>query len=605
MDDVRASPGMAVPSGERLYLGSPIRARIARRAVLVGLLAAAGAVALTLSSDHVRYGWGDALFLADAIAGFAAAGAYWVVRRPASMLGAVLMATSAAWALVALQSADGSLAFSLGVLAEWPVTVATFFALLAFPSGRLTALLDRATVVLVGAVGAVPILLTVLLLPVAAAGQPPAECSAACPPNALQVGSISSASLADIDRAASVGAAVAGALVCFELVRRIRAGTRPRRRALLWIGLVGVPYAALYALRELTAFAVDAPADVVETVRWGLAGIQLLLPWAFVASLLHSEAFAGGVLERLVAGLERHPDADEWQRAVAQELDDPSLRIAVWSDDAGCYLGIHGAPAQPDEREGGWTRIDDHNGAPVAAILHDPGLSDAPELLEAAGTATLISLESGRLERDIRQARVRLLAVAEEERRRLERDLQEGAEQRLVALRVKLGMMGAAGAEEDERLIAEIGDDLDATMDDLRRLAHGIYPTLLREAGVASALRAVARRSPVPATVEATGVGRLRADVEGVLYFCCLEAMRNAATHAGADVTIAVRIDVADGRARFAVADTGTGLVAPLGRDGGLAAMRERLRAVDGWLAIESPPGGGTTVSGEIPIAAM
>jgi signal transduction histidine kinase len=604
MDDVRASPGMAVPSGERLYLGSARRARIARQAVLVGLLAAGGAVALTLSSDHLRYGWGEALFLADTIAGFAVAGAYWVVRRPASMLGAALMATSATWALVALQSADGSLAFSLGVLAEWPVTVATFFALLAFPSGRLTGLLDRAAVLLVGAVGAVLILLSVLVSPVAAGGQPPAECTAACPPNALQVGSISPAALADVDRAASVGAALAGALLCVELVRRIRAGTRPRRRALLWIGLVGIPYATLYALRELTVFAVDAPAEVGETVRWGLAGIQLLLPWAFVASLLHSEAYAGGALERLVAGLERHPDAREWQRDVAQELDDPSLRIAVWSDGAGCYLGIHGAPTQPGDRES-WSRIDDHNGAPVAAMLYDPGLNDDPELLEAAGTATLISLESGRLERDIRQARIRLLAVAEEERRRLERDLQEGAEQRLVALRVKLGLMGAAGAEEDERLIAEIGDELDATMDDLRRLAHGIYPTLLREAGVATALRAVARRSPVPATVEAVGVGRFRADVEGVLYFCCLEAMRNAATHAGPDVRVAVRIDVADGRVRFAVADTGTGLVAPLGRDGGLAAMRERLRAVDGWLAIESQPGGGTTVSGEIPIGAM
>ena len=605
MDDVRAPPGMAVPSGERLHLGSPSRPRIARRAVLVGLLAAAGAVALTLASDHVRHRWGDALFLADAIAGFSAAGAYWHVRRPASALGLALMATSATWALVALQSADGSLAFSLGVLAEWPVTVATFITLLAFPSGRLTARLDRTAVLLIFAVVAVLILPSVVLSPVAAGGQPPAECMAACPPNALQVGSISPATLADIDRAATVGAMLAGALVCFELLRRFRVGTRPGRRALLWIAVVGVPYATLYALRQLTAFAFDAPADVAETVRWALAGVQLLLPWAFVASLLHSEAFAGGALERLVAGLERHPDAYEWQRGVAQELDDPSLRIAVWSEDAGCYLGIDGARTQPDETTRGWSRIDNHNGAPVAAILHDPGLSDDPELLEAAGTATLISLESGRLEREIREARVRLLAVAEEERRRLGRDLQEGAEQRLVALRAKLGLVGAAGADEAERLIAQIGDELDATMDDLRQLAHGIYPTLLRAEGVASALRAVARRSPVPATVEAAGVGRLCADVESVLYFCCLEAMRNAATQAGSNITIAVRIEVADGHVRFAVADTGRGLRLPPEQGAGLAAMRERLRAVDGRLAVESQPGRGTIVSGEIPIPAM
>jgi signal transduction histidine kinase len=572
--------------------------------VLVGLLAGAGALALTHSSDHVRYPWGDALFLADVIAGFSAAGAYWLVRRPASLLGPALVATAAAWAVVGLQSADGSLAFSLGVLAGWPATVATFFALLAFPSGRLTGRLDRTAVVLVCAVVAAFVLPSVLLSPDAAGPQPPAECAGGCPANALQVGSISAAVLADIDRVASIGAALAGGLVCLELARRVRAGTRPRRRALLWIAAVGVPYATLYALRQLTAFAFDAPSGVVETVRWALAGVQVLLPWAFAASLLHSKACAGGALERLVAGLERHPDAHEWERDVAYELDDPSMRIAVWSADAGSYVGIDGASVRPGPAARGWRRIDDHDGAPVAAIVHDPGLSEEPELLDAAATATLISLESGRLERDIRQARSRLLAVAEEERRRLERDLQEGAEQRLVALRVKLGLMGAAGPEEDERLIAEIGDELDATMDDLRRLAQGIYPTLLRDEGVASALRAVARRSPVPATVDVDGVGRLGADVEGVLYACCLEAMRNAAEHAGPEATIAVRIDLGDGHVRFAVADTGRGLRVPPGQGTGLAAMRERLRAVDGCLAIESQPGRGTTVSGEIPIAA-
>ena len=134
---------------ERLNLGSPSRAPVARWAVLVGLVAAAGAVALTLSSDHVRYRWADALFLADNIAGFSAAGAYWLVRRPASLLGPALLATAVTWVLVALQSADGSLVFSLAVLADWPLAVATFYTLLAFPSGRLTGRVDRAVLVLV------------------------------------------------------------------------------------------------------------------------------------------------------------------------------------------------------------------------------------------------------------------------------------------------------------------------------------------------------------------------------------------------------------------------------------------------------------------------
>jgi signal transduction histidine kinase len=587
---------------ERLSLGCPSRARVARWAVLAGLVAAAGAVALTLSSDHVRYRWADALFLADNIAGFSAAGAYWLVRRPASLLGPALLATAVTWVLVALQSADNSLVFSLAVLADWPLAVATFYTLLAFPSGRLTGRVDRAVVVLLLVVLALFFLPHVLLSPVTTGGHPLAECRDVCPQNALQVGSISPPTLVDIGKAEAVGGTIVGALVCYELVRRFRAGTRPRRRALFWIVLVGVPYASLFALRQLTAFVVAAPPGVVETVRWALVSVRLLVPWAFVASLLHAEVFAGAALARLVAGLDQHPSPRRWQHDVADALDDPSLQLGVWSEAEGSYLGLDGSELQPEGSAHGWHRIDDQDGAPVAVIVHDPVLDDDPELLGAAGTATLISLESGRLEREIRQARVRLLAVAEEERRRLERDLQAGAEQHLVALRVKLGLVGAAGAEEDERLIAEIGEELDATMDDLRLLAHGIYPPLLREEGLGSALRAAARRSPVLTTVDAAGVGRLRTDVESVLYFCCLEAMRNAATHAGPGATIAVRVDQADGWVRFVVTDTGRGLGPAVGQGGGLTAMRERLHAVDGTVTIESEAARGTTVRGEIPI---
>ena len=279
------------------------------------------------------------------------------------------------------------------------------------------------------------------------------------------------------------------------------------------------------------------------------------------------------------------------------------MRNAVWSETEHSYLGVDGAAIRPGGPPFGWHAIDDHLGGHVAVILHDPVLDEDPELLEAAGTATLVSLESGRLEAEIRRARLGLLAVGEAERRRLERDLQEGAEQRLVALRVKLGLVGAVSEDQFERLIAEIGDELDATMDDLRQVAHGIYPPLLRADGVAGALRAAARRSPIPATVDAAGVGRIGADVEGVLYFCCVEAMRNAAKHGGPGTTVGVHVDVADGRVRFVVADTGRGLGPPAEYGGGLAAMRERLQVVDGAFTIEARPGGGTTVKGEIPVA--
>jgi len=227
--------------------------------------------------------------------------------------------------LVALQSADDSLVFSLAVLADWPLTVATVYTLLAVPSGRLSGRLDRAAIALVFLVLTLFFLPYVLLSPVTTGGHPLAECRDLCPSNALQVGSISTQTLIDIGRAESIGAVVVGALVCFELVRRFLTGTRPRRRALFWIVVVGVPYATLFALRQLTAFVIDAPPGVVETVRWALAAVRVLLPWAFVASLLRAEVFAGAALKRLVAGLEHHPDARRWERDVADALDDPSF----------------------------------------------------------------------------------------------------------------------------------------------------------------------------------------------------------------------------------------------------------------------------------------
>ena len=137
MNDVGAPPGVAISSADRPGLAVPSRGQIARWAVFAGMAAAAFAVALTLSSGHVRYRWGDALFLADNIAGFSAAGAYWLVRRPRSLIGPALLVSAATWVLVSFQSADAPLVFSLAVLADLPATLATFYALLSFPTGRL------------------------------------------------------------------------------------------------------------------------------------------------------------------------------------------------------------------------------------------------------------------------------------------------------------------------------------------------------------------------------------------------------------------------------------------------------------------------------------
>jgi signal transduction histidine kinase len=205
---------------------------------------------------------------------------------------------------------------------------------------------------------------------------------------------------------------------------------------------------------------------------------------------------------------------------------------------------------------------------------------------------------------EVRRSRERILTVADEERRRIERDLHDGAQQRLVALRIKLELASERSAHEqmpDAELLHQFGEDVGEALDEVRSLAAGVYPPLLVDCGLEEALRSVARRSPMPVSVTAQDIGRFPRQVEAVVYFCCLEALQNAAKHAGADT---VSIVVSDGRdLRFEVRDDGCGF--ELDHDDlghGLTNIRDRLGAVGGTLLAQSRPGTGTFVAGTIPL---
>jgi signal transduction histidine kinase len=230
--------------------------------------------------------------------------------------------------------------------------------------------------------------------------------------------------------------------------------------------------------------------------------------------------------------------------------------------------------------------------------VHDPALEVDPELLRAAGTATLLSLETRHLEDEMRAARFRILAGVEAERRSLERDLHDGAQQHLIALRVKVALMAEGDPGDAERVLAELTEDVDATLDEVRALAQGIYPPLLRAEGLTGALHAAARRSPIPASVHCTG-GRYPVEVESAIYFCCLEALQNAGKHTGPGARVTIRVSSSDGVIRFSVEDTGEGFDVRAARAGmGIANMTERMAAVGGDIRVVSHPRRGTVVSG-------
>jgi signal transduction histidine kinase len=206
---------------------------------------------------------------------------------------------------------------------------------------------------------------------------------------------------------------------------------------------------------------------------------------------------------------------------------------------------------------------------------------------------------------DLRLSRQRLISAQDEERRRLERNLHDGAQQHLVALKVKLGLVAReAEATALKQTLVAVQSDADEAIEALRELARGIYPPLLADEGLAAALDAHVRRSPVAVTVEAVGLTRYAPDVEAAVYFCCLEALQNIAKHAAATSAV-VRLTETDGELCFAVEDDGVGFdPAATLRGSGLQNMADRLEALGGRIEVASSPRGGTTIAGRVPVDA-
>jgi signal transduction histidine kinase len=236
----------------------------------------------------------------------------------------------------------------------------------------------------------------------------------------------------------------------------------------------------------------------------------------------------------------------------------------------------------------------------------------ARELGVALNKARLDSSLQESLERlrkqaaELQASRGRLVVAADAERRRIERNLHDGAQQHLVALSVKVRLLEQSAESDPERarsLMKQLQDDVTAAIEELRSLAHGIYPPLLSSAGLGVAMNAACRRAPLPASVETDGVGRHPSEIEAAVYFCCLESLQNAAKYAGVGASARVRIWEDAGGLLFEVCDDGAGFETSRNAEGaGLTNMRDRLGAVGGTLRVESD-GHGTRICGVVPVA--
>jgi signal transduction histidine kinase len=241
------------------------------------------------------------------------------------------------------------------------------------------------------------------------------------------------------------------------------------------------------------------------------------------------------------------------------------------------------------------------------AVVCDHGFRDYPGFLQAVSAWAISGLERQRLDaalaasmEDVAASRKRLASTADSARRKIERDLHDGAQQHLVALRVKLELAREAlerNSDGAAEMVAGLGPEVDEIIEEVRSLAHGIYPPLLASGGLGEALRAASRHSSLPVTVTADGIGRLVSEIESAVYFCCLEALQNASKHATGASRVKVEVRL-DGDLFFEISDDGCGFASHTGEGAGITGMRDRLAAVGGELRINSRPGTGTHVLG-------
>ena len=289
---------------------------------------------------------------------------------------------------------------------------------------------------------------------------------------------------------------------------------------------------------------------------------------------------------------------------IGDALGDSTLTLGLWTPERNGYVGTGGAPLElpRDSRARAVTEITRDN-RPAAVLIHDPALDTDSDVVEALAASSLMLLENFAAGRGAAESRSRMVDTADHERRRLERDLHDGAQQRLVAIRIKLQL--AQEQIDDDQVVAQL-----KTIDrgggggcrGAEKLAHGIYPAVLRSAGVVIALRSFAKTSPVAISVADEGIGRCSPPVEAAIYFCSAEAIQNAIKHAGTNVRVGVTVGRDRDRVHFAISDDGVGIDHSERGDGdGLIGMRDRVGAVGGELESSLRRAGARPCAGRSP----
>jgi signal transduction histidine kinase len=376
--------------------------------------------------------------------------------------------------------------------------------------------------------------------------------------------------------------------VLLLVIRRLHATPLQRRT------LTPVLLAAIARTAAVAAFLIFG-SPVWET------GLLILTAWcipiAIMVGALLADSYRARALEEMVRALRARPTPAELRDMLARAVQDPSLDLAFGQAEDSGVRGVESRRAT--------TPVTSRSGAGPVALVHDAGLLEDEQLLKSLALTTAFALERTELEAAVATARDDTASAVARERRRFERDLHDSAQQRLIAMQIKVSVARLLferdpGAVRD--VLDELQSDAAATLQEVRSVARGIAPALLTDNGLRDALTAATAEAPLSVRVDAPSA-RYPAVIETAIYFSCVEAVQNAAKHAGAGADVEVRIAVEGSALVFTITDDGTGFD-PVATPnvGGLLNIKHRIAELGGTVSLNTKPGAGTSIRGTVPL---
>jgi signal transduction histidine kinase len=552
---------------------------------LLGFAAGAWLIWQALEDDNLKGHYLTAILTILVAWSFMASGLLAWRRRPENRLGLLMVVLGALWLIGQLLGQSHSqLLFTAGLwIGEaWVCGLVVF--LLSFPDGHS---LSRTDLLLIAPFALALLVLEPIWLMFYDVGPPGTVFLTWPDPDVADA----------IDTAQRVLLTIGSLALTAVLAARWLRASPPRRRRLTPFLAGGITLLVSTGNVIVAKLGDGVPSETLQNL---VLAALIFVPVGVLVDILRARLSRLAVGD-LVLELSNDREPEHLRLALARALGDPSLQVVYWLPEFDTYADVDGEPMELPDDLRRVTSMVDRAGEPVAALLHDPSLRDEPALLDAVGAAAGIAFENARLHAELRAAGTRVLEATQSERQRLERDLHDGAQQRLVALSLELGMLESRLKDDPEarRAVEQARGELTRSLDELRELARGIHPAILSGHGLEVALEGLAARAPVPVQLKVELGDRLPQAVEVAAYFLVSESLTNVAKYAQAS-TASVDVVRANGDVVIDVVDDGVG-GADAAVGSGLRGLADRVEALGGRLRVTSPAGDGTRLHAEIP----